>query len=183
MSSSLIVSSHPTGRPHKFTPDRIKRLLDAISAGNFLEPSCQFAGIDYQTLRAWIKRGELEGEGSEFYDFSENVKLAQAKAEIGLAATIKKASLDNWQAAGWMLTRRFAERWSDSSRVKIEVETQLEKTLDTLEKQLPPELYSQVLAAIAGTKTDDFADEATAIAAIAGTKTDDFADELNASES
>mgnify|MGYP001491951708 CR=1 FL=1 len=33
------------GRPSKLTPEVKKRLIDAIKAGNYIEPACRFAGI------------------------------------------------------------------------------------------------------------------------------------------
>lgn len=137
----------PGGRPTKLNPERKKKILDALAAGNFFEPSCAYAGVDHETVRGWVRRGEREGKGA-YYTFSVEMKEAQAQAEVALAATIKKHAVNKWEAAGWLLSRRFPERWSESSRVRLEVEKQLETTLDALQSKLSPELYAQVLLAM-----------------------------------
>ncbi|MBA2749646.1 MAG: hypothetical protein H0U45_13150 [Tatlockia sp.] len=48
-----------------------------------------------------------------------------------------------------MLTHRHPDRWADTQRVKVEVEKEINQTLDKLERSLPPEIFVQVLTAIA----------------------------------
>jgi transposase len=150
----------PVGRPTKLDPERKKKLFNAIAAGNFIQPACDYAGVSYFTVRKWVQRGEREGKGI-YWQFAQELKEAQARAEVSLTATIKNATVDNWQAAGWLLSRRFPDRWSESSRVRLEVEKQLQSTLDALESQLPPELFAQVLVAMSAEHDGEAGPEAT----------------------
>ena len=45
----------PRGRPCKLTPERQKRLCEAIAAGNYYKAACAFAGLDYCTFRRWMR--------------------------------------------------------------------------------------------------------------------------------
>jgi transposase len=138
----------PGGRPSKLIPEIKTKLLKALAAGNHYEPACAYAGISYQTFRNWMKRGETASRG-EYLEFFETVQGAIAQGEIASVAKIKKAEDSDWRAAAWMLERRHPDRWASTQRVKLEVEKEMEKTLDHLERQLPPDIFDQVLAALA----------------------------------
>src|SRR5438128_1033777 len=65
------------GRPTKFSARVRERIVQAITAGNYLETAAQSAGVSYQTLNEWIKHGEAEPNGA-FREFAEAVKKARA---------------------------------------------------------------------------------------------------------
>lgn len=118
-------------------------------AGNYIEPSCAFAGVPYTTVRRWMNRGENATSG-EYRDFYLAVTNAIAQAEIASAADIKLAGRGgDWRASAWLLERRHPDRWSNTQRVKIEVEKELEQTLTKLQTKLPDEIFSQIIDAIA----------------------------------
>ena len=52
-----------------------------------------------------MNRGEAAKSGLHF-EFFDAVKKAEADAEVGMVAVIKKASADTWTAAAWWLERR-----------------------------------------------------------------------------
>ncbi len=78
------------GRPTSFTEDNKSKILTAIAAGNTLENSAQYGGITYETLRAWLKKGEAGQEG--FSGFSVALKKAQADAEALSVGRIRQAA-------------------------------------------------------------------------------------------
>ena len=85
----------------KYTPDRVKRLLDAVAMGATRTLACHYAGIDLDTLVAWERR---------YADFAAQVKEAEGRAVVGWLAKIEKAANDgSWQAAAWKLERRYPE--------------------------------------------------------------------------
>jgi transposase len=91
------------GRPTKYTPDRAKRLIDAVRMGASYEIACNYAGISVDTLANWRKR---------YSDFSEQINEAEGAAAVGWLAKIEKAANDNvWQAAAWKLERRYPEQY------------------------------------------------------------------------
>jgi len=99
------------GRPSKFTAERQERILDAIRAGNYIEPAARAAGIGKSTFYEWVER---------YPDFSDAVKSAQAEAEIGRVAIVKQAGEEHWQAAAWWLERSSPQRWSRSASAREE---------------------------------------------------------------
>ena len=120
----------PGGRPSKFTPERQKKILDAARAGNYLETCAAFAGIHYDTLNEWIKRGDdvanrlpadegliaealskIDPLDQEFFEFSEALRVEAAVAEVAVVAKVRSAALDDWRAGLPFLMKRYQDRW------------------------------------------------------------------------
>lgn len=97
------------GRPSMFTPETREKIINALRAGNYRVAACKFAGIDNRTFLRWMKAGSEGQEG--FAEFVDQVKQAEAQAEASLVATIRKAAGDHWQAAAWLLERKYVTRW------------------------------------------------------------------------
>ena len=98
------------GRPTKFTPERVKRIIDALSVGNTRTCAVAHAGIDYQSFLNWLERGQGTKKG-DYFEFFESVKKAEADAEFANVVLIRKAAVENWQAAAWWLERRRHQDW------------------------------------------------------------------------
>ena len=106
-------------RPTKLTPEVQKKIVTAISSGNYYEAACRYAGIDYQTFRNWMKAGQEVAEGKlkktkknmEFLGFFEAVEQAEAQAEIRVVANWQMHIPSSWQAGRDFLARRFPDRW------------------------------------------------------------------------
>lgn len=124
----------PVGRPSKLTPERQRRLLEAIRGGNYYETACAYAGIDYQTLRNWMKRGEEEGEGV-YFEFFEAVKKAEADAEVSAVQAIRSGFGDDWRAAMTLLERRYPDRWGRRERMDLQHSGEIGMTLSEITKQ------------------------------------------------
>ncbi|MBD2076215.1 hypothetical protein H6F86_20510 [Phormidium sp. FACHB-592] len=142
------------GRPSKLTPAVREKLVQALLAGNYIEPSCAYAGVSYVSVRNWMNKGEQATSG-EFRDFYSAVTNAIAQAEISTAAHIKGAGKDDWRASAWLLERRHPDRWSNTQRVKIEVEKELEQTLAKLQTKLPEDVFIQIIDAIADAEASE----------------------------
>jgi len=90
-------------RPTKYTPDTVKRIVDAIRLGATYELACNYGGIDYMTFRRWYEAKR---------EFSEAVKDAEGAAVVKWLALIDKAANDGaWQAAAWKLERRYPQTY------------------------------------------------------------------------
>ena len=48
------------GKPTKLTPKLQQTIVNAITAGNYVEAACGFAGIKKQTHYNWMNRGKEE---------------------------------------------------------------------------------------------------------------------------
>lgn len=138
------------GRPTKFTPETRQKILTALSNGNTYEASAQYGGVNKDTFREWIKQGEADaaaGTASEFSEFSDAVKKAEAQAEVASIARIRSAASGQrviksetvrvtpdgeqitereyqyappqWQADAWFLERRKPQDWARRERHEV----------------------------------------------------------------
>jgi hypothetical protein len=109
----------PRGRPSKYTPQAVKRIVDALSAGNSRKASSAYGGISEATFGSWL---------ANFRDFREAVKSAEAVAEVAHVANITKAAGDGtWQASAWWLERRRHAEWGKVDRLEIEIRRTAER--------------------------------------------------------
>lgn len=107
------------GRKTKLTPERQTKILNAIRAGAYMETAAAAAGVNKETLYAWLKRGNVEPE-SIFGAFVEAVHEAQASAELRDVLTLSKAAADgDWRAAAWRLERKFPKRWGLTTKTEL----------------------------------------------------------------
>ncbi len=139
-------------RPTLFTPERTRKIVELISAGNNQETAAAAAGVSAATLYNWLQRGRLEQERLDanpklkprkteapFLEFMEDVKRARAEADARLVLLISKAAQDpkTWQAAAWLLERRDPARWGRTSRENAQAEKEgakgaVQQAIDTM---------------------------------------------------
>jgi hypothetical protein len=101
-----------TGRPSKLTESRMEKLIEALRAGAYRIDACRAAGIHYNTLLAWEKKGETQEKG-EFSEFLEALRMAEAEAVITNIDVITRAAQDgDWRAAAWFLEHKYPDRWA-----------------------------------------------------------------------
>jgi hypothetical protein len=101
-----------TGRPSKLTESRMEKLIEALRAGAYRIDACRAAGIHYNTLLAWEKKGEAQEKG-EFSEFLEALRMAEAEAVITNIDVITRAAQDgDWRAAAWFLEHKYPDRWA-----------------------------------------------------------------------
>jgi predicted transcriptional regulator len=141
-------------RPTKLTPEVQERILAAVRAGNYIEPSARSAGISPATFHRWIARGEKATSGI-YRDFYEAVKRAEADAEVHAVAVIRKEIADgDWRAAAQFLERRFPDRWRRQQSIEHEGTQRLVvKTEDLADPELRKELRA-LTSRLAGARED-----------------------------
>ena len=88
----------------KATRDRILR---AVRLGATHALAAQAGGIGRRTLYDWLERGKQAPHGvyREFHDAFNHAEASGA--EMALAVIAKAARGGQWQAAGWLLERRY----------------------------------------------------------------------------
>jgi transposase len=101
-------SAAAVGRPDKLTDELKARLLEAVRAGVPVEVAAEYAGISRSTYYRWLSLAE---EDDRFRAFRDEVRTAEAEAEVHATATLRKAMGDDWRAALAYLERRHPERW------------------------------------------------------------------------
>jgi len=96
------------------TKEAIETILRCIAAGLHPDRAAAAAGVTPSTMRAHKHRHP---------GFATELKKAQAEAEASFLARIVAHSDERWQAAAWILERRWPERWRQRSesdhRVKV----------------------------------------------------------------
>lgn len=97
------------GRPTKYTPERVKAIVQAIEVGTPYRHAAAVAGINQDTLTDWMKK---------YSDFSEAIKEAEGRAVIGRLARIRQAEPDHWQAAAWWLERKYPQEFGKTVEEK-----------------------------------------------------------------
>lgn len=105
-------------RPTKLTDATQARFLEALELGLPYELCSEYAGISATTFYDWMNRGKAE-PGSRHAEFSDAVKAAQGASAASAMARIREAS-DNgqWQAAAWILERRFPQHFGRRQQIE-----------------------------------------------------------------
>lgn len=106
------------GRPSKLTNETQDKIVQAISAGNYYEAACRYAGIDYRTFRLWMAKGE-EARSGKFFQFFHAIRQAEARAEVRAVAQWQSHMPDSWQASRDFLARRHPQRWMQKERHEL----------------------------------------------------------------
>lgn len=129
----------------KLTPDVSNAILGFIARGSTDAMACDAAGVDQSTFYRWIRNGE-DAKSGVYHQFSQNLKKARAAAfqsnldQIRRAATEKqilkttritthpdgtetkveelKETPKQWQAAAWLLERKYPELFSRNRTVQ-----------------------------------------------------------------
>ncbi len=104
-------SGGAVGRPDGLTEEVERKILAMVRTGADLAVAAQAAGISRSTLHRWRARGASEARG-RFFELDQALRRAEAEAEARLVALIARAGERHWQAAAWILPRRFPETWS-----------------------------------------------------------------------
>ena len=110
-----MAAKEKTGRKLKLTPEVIKEASTILAAGNYETVAIEYIGVDQGTWYRWKADGKKHfesGKKSIQREFYEAIKKATAKCEISSVAIILSASKKQWQAAAWLLERKFGERWA-----------------------------------------------------------------------
>jgi hypothetical protein len=108
-------------RPSKYTPETVKKIVDALSAGCTRKTAAAFAGVDESTFCRWLHR---------FADFASSVTLAEASCEVAMVATIRAAAPSDWRAASWWLERRRHQSWGRVDRIEVDIRMAAERVAE-----------------------------------------------------
>lgn len=163
------------GRPTKLTPELQTRIVNFLRTGAYVETAAAAAGVSKQTLYDWLKRGARVGRDelgevtpkdhpdADYARFLDAVEVAQAEADVGDLAIIRKAAQDGyWAAAAWRLERKHPDKWG---RREVLALTTAEHQTDELVAAIQDdpeamEAYHDLLARISGPSSTNGSGEA-----------------------
>src|SRR5208337_583296 len=95
-------------RPTKLTPDITTRIGDGVSLGLTYTLAASAAGVTYQSLNSWIKRGQTEKSG-KYFQFYKYIQKCNAYAAKELLVRLNNAAkAGDTRICTWILERRFA---------------------------------------------------------------------------
>jgi hypothetical protein len=105
--------------------DILNKITEAIEAGLGRIAACKKAGLNYQTFLNWLNSEHPNYD----LDFFEAIKKAEAQGLQTIKETcinvILKAATDRdkpvWQAAAWMLERKFKDEFSTKQELSHDV--------------------------------------------------------------
>jgi transposase len=89
-------------RPSKLDDLMAQRVVDAVKRGLPRRETALMCGIGESTLYDWMRDNP---------ELASRIKRAETEGELELIETIKSASERQWQAAAWLLERRYPERY------------------------------------------------------------------------
>ncbi len=118
-------------RHTSLTDDVRAKMLEAIAKGLSRTASAAYAGVHRNTALGWFKRGDAGEE--PFCAFCAAVEKAEADHQAKLVGVIETASADTWQAASWILERRYPVEWAQP--VQAHTDKQLEAIFVLLKQQ------------------------------------------------
>lgn len=99
------------GRPGKYTPECVNKILDAIRNGNYAYRAAALAGINQDTYYRWLKM---------YPEFSEAVSLAESECQQAILNNIMQFSKSDPDIGFRFLARRFPAEWGEKAASKVE---------------------------------------------------------------
>jgi hypothetical protein len=94
---------HPGGQPAKRTPERVKKIAEAIAQGLPDEFAAAVGGITRETLYQWRN-------DPAFQEYSYTIKAAIGERLLKRLSIVDKG-LPGWQGAAWMIERIHAKHF------------------------------------------------------------------------
>jgi hypothetical protein len=101
--SAIIVGGEQqgkAGRPTKYSPETVERLLAGLTDGLPIKSACIIAGIGVSTLSDWREK---------YPELDERMAEAREKARLKMLQRIKRAAEDDWRAAAEWLRLTFPQ--------------------------------------------------------------------------
>jgi len=96
------------GPPTKFDKIRRQQIIKAFENGATHVLAAKAAGVSYETLRNWLRRGREQPRGA-YNNFRLAVDRAKARGALSCLGVIQGAAkAGDWKPAAWLLERRWA---------------------------------------------------------------------------
>ena len=124
---------HAGGRPTDCTPETTRAIAQAISLGSTYKDAALSADVTYTSFRNWMVRGQAEFKRMKaagfrskphkreqpYFEFFTAIKKAKSKGKAKLVKTIFQHAAMSWQAAAWLLERRYPDQFALRTRSEL----------------------------------------------------------------
>ena len=114
-----------------------------------MKGACAFAGIDYDTMREWVRRGEgrdsRRAKTDDFARFAVDLKKAEELAKVALVEQWKTHFPDSWQAIATYMERRWPEEFGRRGRQTVNLQGQVRYSDANFDEQLQSDPESRQL--------------------------------------
>src|SRR6266567_1422572 len=126
--NELIVVHQPgkAGRPTKYEPETIDRLLAGLADGLPIKSACIIAGVSVSTLADWREK---------YPELEERMAEAREVARRKMLQRIKRAAKDDWRAAAAWLQLTFPADYKRTSNTSVEVNTAVQTAVVCTEER------------------------------------------------
>ena len=104
------------GRPTTFTPAKATRIVEAIRQGVPFKLAAAAGGVSYNTFLRWRNDGSRPDAPRHLREFCHQVRNAEAEAAQRFLGLIEAAAERNWQAAAWILERRYPDIYGKNAK-------------------------------------------------------------------
>ena len=122
----------------------MEKLIEALRSGNYRIDACRAAGIHYNTLLAWEKKGESQKSG-EYVEFLEALRSAEAEAVVSKVDIIHGAAMKgDWRASAWFLEHKYPDKWARLDKRAIEEEEVIPDSNKNIIEQRVEEYFSEL---------------------------------------
>lgn len=123
-------------RPTKLTDDIQNEIVTALEIGCTYKDAARYAGVAYETFRAWRKAGEdiakaleagslkktdLKAKDKAHLRLYEAIEQAEANCAVSMQSILYNAAQSQPHWAAWWLERRRAEDYG--SKQKLDIQT------------------------------------------------------------
>lgn len=111
----------PRGAKEKLTKPMIKEATRLKKAGVNHKDIAAYIGVAPQTLSTWIHHPRTKNQK----EFAEAMKKTEADYKASLLAIIyNNAKKQSWQAAAWLLERKYPEEFARQDRTQVDAKVE-----------------------------------------------------------
>ncbi len=119
------------GRPTKLTKELLAEYAEILPQCLYLETAADLVGVRRQTVRNWLRRAAralqqaaktsspIPASEQLFVEFHQMHKRALAEGERVAVNQLRQAGEKSWNAAAWLLERRYPQHWSTKAQIDL----------------------------------------------------------------
>ena len=108
----------------RLTPELIQKISDIVRDGSTAAVACACCGVPESTRQKWFRAGEnmvRQSRLGRHRELVEAVSRAEAEATANILRGIVAAAAKSWQAAAWLLERRFPVEFARGDHQRMEL--------------------------------------------------------------